>query len=143
MLAGSPPPGRCSAELDLRGAGAGGWSSGLREAIVDRPQFVITAIAVPDVSRDLAEAIRVAAFVQLPVSSLELDVGAVRDRIEQLDAVERARVRALAERRARDPGDRAGAGGGLALGRTGSSCSTRTACASPRSTAGCAGPTCR
>ncbi|HEY8141297.1 MAG TPA: cell division protein FtsQ/DivIB [Kofleriaceae bacterium] len=68
----------------------------VREAIVDRPQFTITEIDVPDVSRDLAEQIRVAAFVRLPTSSLELDVGAVRDRIESLDAVERARVRALA-----------------------------------------------
>ena len=67
----------------------------MREAIVDRPQFTITEIDVPDVSRDLAEQIRVAAFVRLPASSLELDVGAVRERIEALDAVERARVRAL------------------------------------------------
>jgi cell division septal protein FtsQ len=67
-----------------------------REAVVDRPQFVITEMNVPDVSRDLAEQIRVAAFVHLPVSSLELDVGAVRDRVESLAAVERARVRALA-----------------------------------------------
>jgi cell division protein FtsQ len=66
-----------------------------REAIVDRPQFTITEIDVPDVSRDLAEQIRVAAFVRLPASSLELDVAAVRERIESLDAVERARVRAL------------------------------------------------
>ena len=34
--------------------------------------------------------------MRLPASSLELDVNAVRDRIESLDAVERARVRALA-----------------------------------------------
>lgn len=67
-----------------------------REAIIDRPQFVITEISVPDVSRDLAEQIRVAAFVHLPVSSLALDVGAVRERVESLAAVERARVRALA-----------------------------------------------
>ncbi len=67
-----------------------------REAIVDRPQFVITEMSIPDVSRDLAEQIRVAAFVHLPVSSLELDVAAVRDRVESLAAVERARVRALA-----------------------------------------------
>ena len=60
-----------------------------------RPQFTITEIAVPDVSRDLAEQIRVAAFVPLPASSLELDVGAVRERVEALGAVERARVRAL------------------------------------------------
>src|SRR6185436_14321932 len=32
-----------------------------REAIIDRPQFVITEVSVPDVSRDLAEQIRVAA----------------------------------------------------------------------------------
>jgi cell division protein FtsQ len=68
----------------------------VREAIVDRPQFTIAEMTVPDVSRDLAEQIRVAAFVRLPVSSLELDVGAVRERVEALDAVERARVRALA-----------------------------------------------
>ncbi len=67
----------------------------MHEAIVQRPQFIITEIDVPDVSRDLAEQIRVAAFVRLPASSLELDVNAVRERIEALDAVERARVRAL------------------------------------------------
>jgi cell division protein FtsQ len=66
----------------------------LREMIVDQPQFIITRIEVPDVSTDLAEQIRVAAFVPLPASSLEVHVGAVRERVEQLDAVERARVRA-------------------------------------------------
>ena len=139
------PRDRLDALGRVRPARAGGaaCSTRAREAIIERPQFVITEIAVPDVSRDLAEAIRVAAFVHLPVSSLELDVGAVRARIESLDAVERARVRALPSGDPRDPGDRAGAGGGLALGRTGSSSSTRTGCGSPRSTAGCAGPTCR
>jgi cell division protein FtsQ len=67
-----------------------------RAAIVERPQFTITELTVPDVSRDLAEQIRVASFVHLPVSSLELDVNAVRARVESLAAVERARVRALA-----------------------------------------------
>lgn len=95
MLAGIGLVWTLSAEFDLK-ARALAAVDGVREAIVDRPQFVITAIAVPDVSRDLAEAIRVAAFVQLPVSSLALDVNAVRGRIEQLDAVERVRVRALA-----------------------------------------------
>jgi cell division protein FtsQ len=95
MLAGVATVWTVSAEYDLRGKAAA-LLVAAREAIVERPQFVITEMAVPDVSRDLAEAIRVAAFVHLPVSSLELDVGAVRDRIESLDAVERARVRALA-----------------------------------------------
>jgi cell division protein FtsQ len=95
MLAGVAAAWTLSAEYDLRGRAAAVVGR-VREAIVDRPQFTITELSVPDVSRDLEEAIRVAAFVRLPVSSLELDVGAVRDRIEALDAVERARVRALA-----------------------------------------------
>ena len=95
MLAGVAAAWTVSAEYDLRGR-ALALIDRAREAIVDRPQFTITELVVPDVSRDLEEAIRVAAFVRLPVSSLELDVGAVRDRIEALDAVERARVRALA-----------------------------------------------
>jgi cell division protein FtsQ len=95
MLAGVLAAWTVMAQYDLRGHFAG-WVAAVREAIVERPQFTITEISVPDVSRDLAEAIRVAAFVRLPTSSLELDVGAVRDRIESLDAVERARVRALA-----------------------------------------------
>lgn len=82
------------AEFDLRNRAVAAWEKA-REAVVDRPQFVITAIEVPDVSRDLAEQIRIASFVTLPVSSLELDVNAVRDRVQSLAAVERARVRAL------------------------------------------------
>lgn len=82
------------AEFDLRNRAVATWEKA-REAVVDRPQFVITAIEVPDVSRDLAEQIRIASFVTLPVSSLELDVNAVRDRVQSLAAVERARVRAL------------------------------------------------
>lgn len=95
MLAGLAAAWTISAEFDLRGQ-AMAVVDRVREAIVDRPQFVITEVSVPDVSRDLAEQIRVAAFVHLPVSSLELDVNAVRGRVEQLDAVERVRVRALA-----------------------------------------------
>jgi cell division protein FtsQ len=82
------------AQYDVRGQVVA-WAGALHEKIVDRPQFTIAAISVPGVSRDLAEQIRVAAFVRLPASSLELDVNAVRERIEALDAVQRARVRAL------------------------------------------------
>jgi cell division protein FtsQ len=94
MLAGVLASWTVMAEYDLRGRAAA-LVDRVHDAIVDRPQFTITEIDVPDVSRDLAEQIRVAAFVRLPASSLELDVGAVRERIEALDAVERARVRAL------------------------------------------------
>ncbi len=82
------------AQFDVKARAIAAWDRA-REAVVDRPQFVITSIEVPDVSRDLAEQIRIASFVTLPVSSLELDVNAVRDRVQALAAVERARVRAL------------------------------------------------
>jgi cell division protein FtsQ len=95
MLAGVAATWTLLAEYDLRGQAVAALGA-VREAIVERPQFVITEMSVPDVSRDLAEQIRVAAFVRLPASSLELDVAAVRDRVEALAAVERARVRALA-----------------------------------------------
>jgi cell division protein FtsQ len=94
-LVGLLAAGTLMTEYDVRGRAVALFESA-REAIIDRPQFVITEIAIPDVSRDLAEQIRVAAFVHLPVSSLALDVGAVRERVESLAAVERARVRALA-----------------------------------------------
>ena len=73
MLAGVLAASTFMAHYDLRGHVAG-WLEAAREAIVERPQFTITRIDVPDVSRDLAEAIRVAAFVRLPASSLELEV---------------------------------------------------------------------
>jgi cell division protein FtsQ len=79
-------------ELRTRLADTTAW---LRDAVMDRPQFIIARINVRDVSSDLAEQIKIAAFVDLPANSLEVDVSAVRDRIEGLAAVERARVRAL------------------------------------------------
>ncbi|MFO1105235.1 MAG: cell division protein FtsQ/DivIB [Amaricoccus sp.] len=94
MLAGVLASWTLLAQFDLRGR-VEAVAASLHEAIVDRPQFTITRIEVPDVSPDLAEQIRVAAFVPLPANSLEVDVNAVRDRIEALSAVERARVRAL------------------------------------------------
>ena len=94
MLAGILAAWTLMAEYDLRGRVQAGVE-GLRAAIVTQPQFVITRIEIPDVSEDLAEQIRIAAFVSLPASSLEVNVVSVRGRIESLDAVERARVRAL------------------------------------------------
>jgi cell division protein FtsQ len=82
-------------ELDLRNRVEAAVAA-VREAIVDRPQFTIARIDIPDVSPELAEQIREAALVTVPVNSLEVSVSAVRERVETLDAVERARVRALA-----------------------------------------------
>ncbi len=95
MLVGVLGAWTLAAELDLRARSAEAVAA-VRDALIDRPQFLITEIAIPDVSEDLAEQIRTAAFVSLPANSLEVNVGAVRERIEALAAVERARVRALA-----------------------------------------------
>lgn len=84
-----------ASELDLRNRAIGAFAAA-REAVMDRPQFLITRIDIPDVSADLAEQIRETSLVTLPVNSLEVNVAAVRDRVESLAAVERARVRAVA-----------------------------------------------
>lgn len=83
-----------AAEFDLRARAERAFAS-LREMVIDRPQFLVTRMEIPGVSADLAEAIREASFVTLPVNSLDVDVNAVRARVEALAAVERARVRAL------------------------------------------------
>jgi cell division protein FtsQ len=95
MLAGLLAVWTLAAELDLRARAVQAYDD-LKASLIERPSFLITRIDVPGVTPDLAEAIRVAAFVDLPVSSLEVDVAAVRERIEALSAVERASVRALA-----------------------------------------------
>jgi cell division protein FtsQ len=83
-----------AAELDLKGR-AERAAALVHETVVDRPQFTITRFDIAEVSFELAEQIKEAALVPLPASSLEVNVAAVRARVETLDAVERARVRAL------------------------------------------------
>ncbi len=82
-------------ELQLRRTVADAVT-GMREAFIERPQFTVSRLSIPDVSPDLAEQIEEASFVSLPISSLDIDVASIRSRIEALDAVERARVRILA-----------------------------------------------
>lgn len=79
-------------ELGTRAEAAWRWA---REAVVERPQFIISRFDIPGVSSELAEQIAEAALVPLPASSLEVNVAAVRERVEALSAVKGARVRAL------------------------------------------------
>lgn len=71
-------------------------ASAMRGSFIERPQFTVSRLMIPDVSSDLAEQIREASFVRLPIGSLDIDVSSIRSRVEALDAVERARVRILA-----------------------------------------------
>lgn len=95
LMAGVLASWTLASELDLRNRAIGAFAAA-REAVMDRPQFLITRIDIPDVSADLVEQIRETSLVTLPVNSLEVNVAAVRDRVESLAAVERARVRAVA-----------------------------------------------
>lgn len=67
--------------------------SDLREAFEHRPEFMVALISVEGASPELAEAIRGRIDLKLPESSFDIDLDAVRTRIEDLDAVARAEVR--------------------------------------------------
>ena len=91
MLAGVALVWTLAAEFDAR-ARFSDTVAAAKAMIVERPQFTITELDIRDVSADLAEQIRIAAFVKLPANSLEVDVNAVRTRVENLAAVERIPV---------------------------------------------------
>ncbi|THD81199.1 FtsQ-type POTRA domain-containing protein [Aliigemmobacter aestuarii] len=68
------------------------WTE-MREAFEQRPEFMVSMIAVDGASNDLADAVRKAAALSLPRSSFDLDLDAARMRIEALDAVRSAELR--------------------------------------------------
>lgn len=65
----------------------------LREEFEARPEFRVSLARVEGASEDLAEAVRVKLALQLPMSSFDIDLDAARDRIETLDAVQKADLR--------------------------------------------------
>ena len=67
--------------------------SDLREDFEARPEFRVSLARVEGASADLAEAVRSRLGLTLPMSSFDIDLDAVRARIEALDAVSRADLR--------------------------------------------------
>jgi len=65
----------------------------MRTSIVGRQEFRVTEMKVFGASQDLSEAVERVAAMALPVSSLELDVAGLRQRIEALPSVASAAVR--------------------------------------------------
>lgn len=65
----------------------------MRNAIEDRPEFMVTLVAVEGASPELAQAVRDTMPVHLPVSSFDLDLDELKEQAESLGAVERARLR--------------------------------------------------
>lgn len=65
----------------------------LREDFEARPEFRVSLARVEGASDDLAEAVRARLGLALPMSSFDINLDEVRDRIEALDAVARADLR--------------------------------------------------
>lgn len=65
----------------------------LREEFEARPEFRVSLARVEGASDDLAEAVRAKLALPLPMSSFDIDLDAARDRIEALDAVQKADLR--------------------------------------------------
>ena len=65
----------------------------LREDFEARPEFRVSLARVEGASDDLAQAVRARLGLTLPMSSFDIDLDAVRARIEGLDAVSRADLR--------------------------------------------------
>ena len=70
-------------------------STQMYDAVAARPELQVNQVVFPDVSDDLQQQILTVTGLELPVSSLELDVVALKRAVETLDAVETAQVRVL------------------------------------------------
>ena len=65
----------------------------LRQQFQDRPEFRVSYLSIEGASRDLADAVRAKLAVKLPKSSFDLDLDALRQKAEGLDAVAKAELR--------------------------------------------------
>lgn len=87
----------CAAGLyianDNRRAEVVGFFTDLREKFQQRPEFSVTLASIEGASTDLAEAVRSRLHIKLPVSSFDLELDAIKERIENLDAVKSAELR--------------------------------------------------
>ncbi len=68
-------------------------ASEFRQSIEQRPEFMVKLMAVEGASPAVAEDIRAHLALELPVSSFDLDLPALRTEAERIDAVEEAAVR--------------------------------------------------
>ena len=81
-----------ASDADRRAAVAGAYGD-LREAFQSRPEFMVGLVSVEGASPELTDAIRDRIGLTLPLSSFDIDLDAVRARVEGLDAVARAELR--------------------------------------------------
>ena len=79
-------------DADRRAAVVGVFTD-LKTSFQNRPEFMVTLASVEGASPELAEAIRARLGLKLPMSSFDIDLDAVRARVEELDAVAEAELR--------------------------------------------------
>ncbi len=65
----------------------------LRNDVKNRPEFMVTLLAVEGAAPEVAETVRAALALPLPVSSFDLDLAAARARVEAIPAVRSAEIR--------------------------------------------------
>lgn len=75
-----------------RRATIGGAMTQLTEQFQARPEFRVALMAVEGASPDLADAVRARVAVKLPQSSFDIDLDALREKAESLDAVAQAEL---------------------------------------------------
>lgn len=78
---------------DQRRAGAVQALADLRHNFENRPEFLISFVAIEGASPDLADAVRAKLALKLPQSSFDLDMDLLRTQAETLDAVASAELR--------------------------------------------------
>ena len=65
------------------------------DAFVDRPEFMITSLDLPEMTPELEQALRQKLDLDLPQSSFRVDLDALREEVETLDWVRSADLRLL------------------------------------------------
>lgn len=65
----------------------------LRSSVAERPMFMVKLLSITGAAPELADAVRAKLALKLPQSSLDLDLDAIREAAERLDAVQTAVVR--------------------------------------------------
>lgn len=66
------------------------WVADLKTSLQQRPEFMVTELQISGAADEVANALRALVPVQLPASSFDIDLAALKDRLETFDAVERA-----------------------------------------------------
>lgn len=76
-----------------RRAGLTETVAALRSEVKNRPEFMVSLLAVEGAEAEVAETVRQALALPLPVSSFDLDLDAARARVEAIPAVRAASIR--------------------------------------------------